>query len=330
MQFRQHCTNEEASKWQNTLNQVYTTTGPDNLGQEFVHLMGGFAATKKAFTDNVDRTKTYDDIFACSPLPQFAANKSFDRCMAEQAKTIHSIIKEHSLSLYLMWSGGLDSTGVFYAFINEGIQFNVIFDQNSYNEYPKLAQELIDRKFDGVTPMFSDNNITFPKHMEENSGALYITGEIGDQIFGWEGDMFRWDYATRQLPIEDCIGKHISPALYEATSPSISTIVNYPTWAEYLWAMGFIYKYHKVVTRIYRAKLIPAGPAQNVISFFNTDEFQLYALNNYKENCRFIKETDYKSPLRTYILNNNQDENYTNTKIKISSLSASSFFGCYV
>ncbi len=311
--FKPQFTEEETIKWKNTLERLYVHTGPDELGMEFFTLMSG--PKERTFAANVDRTRTYDDIIVCTTIPEKEASLSFNECAADQAKNIHAIVKEHSLTPYLLWSGGLDSTGALYALLDEGIKFNVIFDQTSYDEYPKVAQQLLNNEMENATPLFITNReITFPNHAEVNKDALYLTGDMGDQTFGTAA---KSDYVTKMLPIETCVDRHmISQELYEATAPSIAKLIKNPTLSEFLWGLSFIFKYQDAQLRIGAMGLSCYGPKQNTIHFFDTDNFQLYNLNNYKENCSFINPVNYKLPLKQYIYEHDGDEEYFKNKTK--------------
>ncbi len=326
LQFKPQFTAEEQVRWRRTLEQLYVHKGPDDLGLAMFNLIGGIK--ERTFSAHVDRTKTYNDIIVCSPIPEMAPAKTFNECVANRARKIHAVIKEHSLTPYLMWSGGLDSTGVLYALLDEGVKFNVIFDQTGRNEYPKVAQQLLNNEIENATAVFNYGNLTFPEHPRENKTALYLTGEIGDQTFGSEG-MAKFDYEAKQTPVVDCIGKLISRDLYEATAQSISKVIISPTWSEYLWALSFIYKYQDVQLRIGAMGLSSFGPKQNTFHFFNDDEFQLYTLNNYKENCSFANRVDYKLPLKKYILAQNGDEEYFSHKTKEGSYLIGAYSASY-
>jgi len=325
MIFKKQFTDSERIKWQNTLNKMFIQTGSDKLGMAFATLIGGDQFRR--FDANIDRTKTYDDIIICSPIPKMAPSEPFNLCVKEQARYILSVIEKYSLTPYLMYSGGLDSTCTFYALVNEGVEFNVVFNQGSYNEYPKLGQELLDKKFKKVNPIFVKNDeFTLPEHADQNADSLYITGEIGDQTFG-HMEMCTVDYETRQLLIEDAVDKGFFPTdVYQATVNSVRKILSGEiTLSEYFWAVNFIFKYQDVLLRKGAQGLRYYGPKQNTIHFFDTDKFQLYALNNYKKNCKFIKKTEYKMELKQYIFEQNGDNEYFKNKTKEGSF----FSGAY-
>lgn len=320
--FRKSLTPEEQIKWENALKSVFEQPGYNYLSRYLHKLIGGNYSTP--FDKIIDRTKTYDDMLIYSPIPPMAPSKSFEECMVEQAQHIKRSAAEHNLTPYLMWSGGLDSTGALYALINEGMHFNVLFEQQSCDEYPKVAQEILDHKFEGVTPIFSKpGDIIFPKHARENQNALYITGEMGDTVFGPDWPKSYFDYETRTLLADDYVDKFVPRCLYNATISSVSKIAPDPTLGELLWALSFIYKWHKVLTRVLILDLRGFGPDQNTIHFFDTPNFQLYAMNNYKESCNFVKDTECKMALRQYIFDQNGDQEYFDTKCKKNSMGES-------
>ena len=295
---------------------MFVCRGPEPLGVDFYNTFGG--DFYRTFDGYIDRSKVHHDLMICETIPEMAPCKSFETCMKEQAHYIKELVNEHSLNPYLMFSGGIDSTGVLYALINAGLEFNVVFNQGSINENPKVAQDLLDKKFRGVNPILCNNGeVTFPEHPKANPDAFYITGEIGDQTFGSEG-MYKFDYDTRQLPVEEAVDKGLVPReLFNVTIDSVNKIIpDKLTLSEYLWAANFIFKYQDVLLRCGAVGLSSYGPKQNAIHFYNSTNFQLYSMNSYRENSNFVRQADYKMPLKEYIYKNNSDKYYLENKIK--------------
>ena len=323
MDFRRKLSTIDKLRFKNTLNRVFHQPGFCRDSTILEDWIGGYFRTP--FNRIIDRTKKYNCCLVSSPLPDFKINKPFETCMEERAEEIKRIARIHNLTTYCLWSGGLDSTGVFYALLNTGMEFKVLFEPIGYEEYPKLGDEIIAGKFPGVEAVLVDNRqIEFPEYTNERNDVLFITGECGDQVFG-ALSLMHLDKDQRNVKLKDCIGNDRLPEdFYELTMPSVSKIIGEdPKLSEYIWCLNFVYKYMKVALRMRRAGLRNFGPDQNTIHFFENDDFQVFAMNNYHEHCAFNSMTDYKLPLKEYILAQNKDYDYFNNKGKEFSMKKS-------
>lgn len=144
----------------------------------------------KSHSNLVDRTKIFyknDDIknnlIICREIPKVSSmslEKPLSQIIRERAEELK--VKEN---LHLFWSGGIDSTTAFYALLNSGVNFTVIMNDNSKAEYPKLFSQIVEG-IDGVSYMGSLNDTKFNLNQFtiDNPNVLFVTGELGDQIFG--------------------------------------------------------------------------------------------------------------------------------------------------
>jgi len=280
-------------------------------------------------------------------------NPTLLECIEESANNIKDYYITTSKKPCLFWSGGIDSTTVFYALVKLDIPFYVITDVSNI-EYKKLFNEIfVEKKFKNVYPIAYD-----PEHPKElPKDAFFVTGEIGDQIFG---SMVTLNFSKeeRSYSIEKAIEvdlfRHIqqrdpdtpcyTPSEYLKNTPEINltkvlteipastvykvlkTNAQSTTVAEFLWAVNFIYKYILVLTRLIKIGLIGFGKYKNTFHFFDTQKFQEYALCNYKENNSWKKITDYKLPLKKYIYSQNNDLDFFINGKKIPSLKQTSYW----
>mgnify|MGYP003658014799 CR=1 FL=1 len=210
-----------------------------------------------------------------------------------------------------MWSGGLDSTAVFYALKNTGKQFKVLFNSNSVDEFPELGKDILDGKYNNATSFYQDSStFNLLDYVIDNPGEKFITGEIGDQTFG-SAISYNLPYEVRQqhyskvIPIEGA----------DILSPAITTV------AEYYWACNFLFKYQNVQVRMaYQYQIAPVEPFNNAIHFFDTPEFNLWSMQNYEENALYPSLVSYKGKMKDYLKENQCYTKYVDTKIKIGSL----------
>jgi hypothetical protein len=244
------------------------------------------------------------------------ANITFQECIDMQIEKI----KAHPIKdKVLLWSGGIDSTLVFYALVAAGIEFSIGMSVSSVKEYPMLAEQIQD----DVTAAPEDKRFPtllgyeFIKEMPEKflDNKLVITGEIGDQLIG---SILMLNYTDQQrcMPYDEVLDVNE----YGLFDDVIKTLVNTDslTLGEFLWGMNFIFKYQDVLDRIPNKPFFGIGSV--AFNFFDSIPFQVWSMNNYKQNANFSKQTDYKKVYKQYIYDNNNDELYLKYKRKVGSL----------
>lgn len=247
-------------------------------------------------------------------IPEVITNYTLEEVIELRVKYILEIAKTRDI--YLMWSGGIDSTLVFYALQKTGLNFKVIFNKASEKEYPNLAYKISNFEFDNVKPYVYISVDNFDKEILRNPNSLVITGELGDQMVGSDVN-FKYTEEERQSPAIDFIPRDV----YDIAIPSIVKIPGYditkPTLSEFLWGFNFVFKYQSVyVRKIFKMGLFPLPPYANCIHFFNSEEFQCWAINNYKENAKLTGNKEYKIKYKEIIFNYNKDKNYFDNKRK--------------
>ena len=240
------------------------------------------------------------------PVPDKGEVVSLKDCIEDQCKKLAKIQRP-----VLMWSGGIDSTLVFYALKECGIRFECTISEDAKAEYPRLYEEIRQNKHKGVTP------VSTKVILEENrSSRTFITGEIGDQIIGTDKFITKYtDFNSRNRPAEE----EFTSAEYKEYYIAIRKVLgkNDLTVAEFAWALNFLFKFRHVA---YRSYVYFGFKREQVIHFFLTDMFQRWSLHNYESNVNFASTTDYKMAYKDYIYNINGDADYRTNKVKIPSL----------
>lgn len=255
--------------------------------------------------------------------------------------------------LNLLWSGGIDSTLVFCALLSRGLKFTVLMDENSHLEYPFLFDKIVNGDYGCDYKLFSRRGLVDLLKIAEDKDNLFVTGEIGDQLTGSMVTM-RYPYEERSMLMKDVIeqdlfckpytiatekhqynpilipnenGTHLAIKYCEDTIYEfLGTNESNTTLSEFLWALNFIFKYMLVMLRLHKVGLYFEGENKNTFHFFNTEKFQQWAMWNYKENCAYVKDTDYKMPFKEYIYEFTSDPIYRDTKLKEPSLKISFYF----
>lgn len=232
---------------------------------------------------NLINTYSYDDINAL---------------ISERASELASKYKDKKI--YLLWSGGVDSTTAFYSMLKTGISFKVVCDDNSRLEYPKLHNDILN--------LYKIETIHPHDYESINKNSVSAT-------------MFRYTDEQRK----ENASKIIPSKIYKNYSKAIYSVLNRHddlNLSEYLWALNFIFKYTNVINRM---KQRPYLSGYNFEHFFNTDKFQMWAIQNYKQFTSFNNPTEYKPHLKSYIYSQNSDEMYFKYKTKIPSLQDATF-----
>lgn len=268
-----------------------------------------------------------------SKIPEYK-NVSLEDAIQDSQNQLKQLIGDKTP--YLMLSGGIDSTLVFYALLQMDIPFTVASDSNAFMEYPYLFEKILKNEFNQVTLCRLKEN-SF-KYLANNKKILFVTGEIGDQIMGSMVTL-KFPYEERQMLLSEAININLFDKI---------SIIKYPgnisedaveyfhcalewlnktkdtcTVSEFLWALNFIYKYTFVIYRLYAFNMIQYGEDKNAYHFFDTEKFQQYAMSHYKVNCNFKRQREYKQEFKNWIYSQNNDEQYRTHKVKVPSLQVS-------
>lgn len=271
-----------------------------------------------------------------SPIPKFTSDAlSFDECMMAAAEEIWELERD----VRVMWSGGIDSTAVYYALwatkpANRIL--SVILIQESITEAPNTYLHICHSNPHTYL-------ITYEEMMSHEfcaSNSLTITGEAGDMIFGcgallkpyfnhyldpWE-TLLDWPY-EKMFPRQDettgypgtassiirrdhmfeFIFEHIDTAPFE-----IKTMIDLWWWMNF--SIGWDNTHHRFPIRNCKST-----NWHNFIAFFDTEEFQKWALENHHHNIGGTWKT-YKWPAKEFIFKHNGDRDYLQNKTKEKSL----------
>lgn len=227
------------------------------------------------------------------------------------------------------WSGGIDSTSALIALMRAvarrgcADRLCVLLSMDSVLEYPDFYLRFIDGRFpvESVRP---------PMAQALQPGALNVTGEHGDQLFG---SQLLAPYVRRGVahePYRDLlplvmlerlrnpldawrVGRYLQPVLDAAPAAVVSLF-------DALWWLNFTLKWQDVSVRMVGMCGGAAQPLfQSLRHFFRTDSYQQWALENTPRKpveCW----TDYKATAKAYIRDFTGDEHYFRLKIKEDSL----------
>lgn len=259
----------------------------------------------KSVMDRTGLAETLPNEYTISIPSDTSVSVSLEECIADSINSIKELDKE----LILLWSGGIDSTLTFYALIDADVEFSVQLNGDSKIEHPVLFKKIVNGEFPQVTSVIRRSGSL---SLSDSADICYITGEIGDQCCG-SALMEKYSKEKR----EGSYKRFMNGRIVRMTKDSVVSLLGDQdfTTAEYLWALNFIFKYENVVNR-----LKVQGDDVNLYHFFNTDMFQIWAIQNYKTNASFEEWNDYKEAFKTYIYEQDGDEDYFINKTKVGSL----------
>lgn len=271
-------------------------------------------------------------------IPEVSAtNYSYKDCCNRRAKELMDISERLQKPLGIMWSGGIDSTRVLVAFLeNYPLSYlkeriKIIISEESVIENPEFYRNFVLPNFEFInseyTPWLFDKEL------------IIVTGELNDQLMGSDtmkayrlhnADKFNAAFDqdhilgyVNTLIKDDKISKVLVDAVVNS---SIKHGVPIEQNCDWFWWYNFCFKWQGIWFRL----MVISAPKQwkNIDSsfpgtylhhFFSTDYFQLWAINN--RPYRTIGTwTDYKKVAKQDIFDFDGNEDYFNTKIKKGSL----------
>eukprot|EP01025_Chloroclados_australasicus_P031623 TRINITY_DN3196_c0_g1_i7.p1 TRINITY_DN3196_c0_g1~~TRINITY_DN3196_c0_g1_i7.p1 ORF type:complete len:581 (+),score=35.99 TRINITY_DN3196_c0_g1_i7:85-1743(+) len=308
----------------------------------------------------VDRTSTLTGkikIKVLDPIPDYDPNFKFklEQVCLRRARELANLAKQNNQHLYLLWSGGIDSTAALVAFMqilpSEELKqiLTVCCTKISIKEYPlfyyKYQKVLTFKEY----PTFE----LFPQitQNEENNKYMIVTGDHGDQIFGSDfminqsasktfyirGRIYKnylYDCADKDwrtfmssiLEESGALPRGYGKAWVEWMSPQVQKcpipIVN---MFDYLWWINFSMKWQQVKLLILWKLGIASERSRlkrgNIYEFYCTEDFQQWSFHNHE--LKFPDKniwSTYKWPLKQFIFDYVQDQSYLKHKTKEKSL----------
>lgn len=260
------------------------------------------------------------------PMPARQENysPSFFEITEQRAKQL--LATEQPINV--MWSGGIDSTYILLAlkhFANDPSQVRVYGTYNSIIESGDFFDRRIKDQLDYVIKPTSYQAFNYKEF-----DGLYVSGMCGNQLFGPTDDffangntaMFHHTLGTPATIYED-YKTNINPALVEFLQPAIDASPRpIETVADLRWYCIFNLDWY---TALYEHRT-HVGPerAERVIGFFNTEEFQTWAVST-KEPFTKVKgnPNTHRWQMRQVLDELFDEPHYAKNKTKkISSFSA--------
>jgi hypothetical protein len=288
------------------------------------------------FSFLLDRTKSIphflDVDYSYSPIPVNDNTYSdFNTVTKNRCLELLSLGKQINVA----WSGGLDSTFVLlslYHYANDPDQIKVYGTYNSIIESGDLFDRFIKNKmnYSIKTNRLAVNNFT-------EQDCIYVTGSMSNQLFTpglsynrsrdcllnfkdkfdqGEQDKYNKDLARmadlcyKDVLTDECL-QFLTPSIMNSPKP-INTL------QDLRWYILFNYKWYDVLTNSLIG--LDKNTIERIYAFFNTDEFQLWSINNNDPVTKTGDYSDERWQLREAISNYTGDTYYSKHKKKFTSV----------
>jgi hypothetical protein len=286
------------------------------------------------YTQSVNRVMQGIDPFnvtlGCETFYQISQMPTNKKTYEQMAVDRALELKKLEGNIYIMYSGGVDSTTALVAFIiswsdEELKRVHILASMQSISEFPDMWN-LIVQKFKGRIS-------TSYKHIEKACEKGYvITGEHGDQVFGSDvlkkivryhgnyGIHASWE---THMPViyESMFGEQITNKfldVYKQTTVACPFPIK--SCFDWVWWFNFTNKWQHVKYRLlsYKEWNEPRNNFSKIYHFFDTPEWQRWSVDNHDQK---IENTlvSYKIAGKNFIIKHTNYDSYAN-KRKIGSL----------
>ena len=271
---------------------------------------------------------TFDCKSICEPISTLTAlpnhGMTFDQLCDQRALEL----KKLPGTIFVMWSGGIDSTTVMTAILrtwkdSELSKLVVLCNTDSIKENPNFFK-LIATK--GIEIRTSSADIE--QHL--NYGYV-VTGELCDQLFGSDivgSCVSAFGESAITAPWKDTVPgifNKFSSTHGAAAFNNYSNIIDecpFPlvTTQDFCWWLNFTQKWQHVKLRTLMSTTWtnPGATFKNLIHFFDTVPFQVWSLHNQDKKIKTTWQS-YKYLAKEYIISYTSDISYM-SKLKVPSL----------
>lgn len=288
--------------------------------KEFVHnytsdndRSGSIVVPFKTFVPNDCKIPTFVD-----------SNITYEEAAVKRAKELIKLSESSGKKIYLLYSGGIDSSTVLTSFINllgidEAVKkISIMMSNDSVIENPWMWNKIIRPHF----KIINSKNFDLSSLRED---VLYISGELNDQLFGATGPFKVNVKVAKKLgvPMEDLVADeeflhtvfdmlNFSKSANDKWSKAfLKSMENCPvkdgSFVTLAWWYGFTCKWINVKHRVFMFNAmntdtfkIPETIVRNNIAFFDSTDFQLWAMNN-KEPKHLGSFESFKYTAKKYV-----------------------------
>jgi hypothetical protein len=248
-------------------------------------------------------------------------------------KTFADICNERAIELlklqgrlYIMWSGGIDSTVAITAILKnwptEDLKRVVVLCNNDSIKENKKFFPFIAKNFKVET--------STDKIEELLKLGYVLTGEMGDQILGSDvpistakqGEEILFEnFETNALKMYSAINSEYAQGYFDKYRPIVDEApFKIQTIFDFCWWLNFTQKWQHIQLRIFASKSWsdPSRWQNRLLHFFDTTDFQVWSIHNHDKK---IKKSwhSYKYIAKEYVIEYTKDQSFMD-KLKLPSL----------
>lgn len=253
-----------------------------------------------------------------TPIGEVRDGLEFSDIMYKRAQELVDAARERQKKLYVFWSGGLDSTALFFALreVAKPEEMAVVVGDTSYPEYPGFVEKYIKDVYE-IVP--TDMIVIWRTINDICKKGIAVSGEIGDQLMG---SLKFMDHSRAELTNDWRVElAKQNTTFVDQFEPFVAACPQpVENWANFYWWLNYSMKYQIVQMRMLRNnKTSVLGETMH--HFYDCKDFNDWTVSNPIE----VKFPDYspikyKMPMREFILKHTGDAEYCNTKLKVRSL----------
>ena len=297
------------------------------LGPKFPRVYPYTQMVNRVLLDELD---PFHYTLVCEPISEILKQPANNLSFGDVAEERANYYKTLDAPIYIMYSGGIDSTSAVLAFIRtwspeELKRVTILASHHSVNEFPEFWNIIVDKFRGRILPSF--------KHVEYYCDRGYVvTGEHGDQLFGsdvvrdivgWFGDEGIHKPWQEIMPVvyRNNFGAEIANSFIENYQRTLSTCP-FPIRSsfDWIWWFNFTNKWQHVKYRLIAHKTWrdPKTTFPKIKHFYDTPRWQRWSFDNHDK--KIGKEYDtYKLAAKEYIVGSTGFTSYLR-KPKVGSL----------
>jgi hypothetical protein len=272
------------------------------------------------------------------PLPELRVfTPTYEEVCNERAQELLARAERLDTSLYVFWSGGVDSTCLLVSLLKNASaaqqeRIVVLMSEESIAEYPLFYQKFIRQQ------LRRESSMLLPYILGEQ--CVLVNGEGNDQLFGsdalpkltnqfgldvlnegYKREIF-FEFLLRIMGDEGLARFYV--CLFERLADGAP--IRLKTLFDIFWWINFALKWQTVYMRVLsfvadrNTSLLSSEYVKTYYApFFDTENFQLWSLNNRNQRMRDGWHS-YKWPAKQIIYDFTKDADYCDNKLKRGSL----------
>ncbi|MBI3419110.1 MAG: hypothetical protein HY053_03145 [Proteobacteria bacterium] len=261
----------------------------------------------------LDQIDPFHYTLCCEPIADILKLPSTRKSFGEVAEERAHEMKAYDGPLYIMYSGGVDSSSAVVAFLRtwspeELKRVHILASHHSVSEFPELWNVIVDKFKGRILPSF--------RHIEYYCDRGYVvTGEHGDQLFG--SDIIRNIFHMHGDEAIHQPWQQVMPGIYAKIFPpeivggfltryeQTLSACPFPirTSFDWIWWFNFTNKWQHVKYRLLSNK--PWRNAREsfkkIKHFYDTPGWQRWSLDNHDKKIGKLYES-YKLAAKEYIV----------------------------